>query len=317
MSARKTVIFIGGSSYSGSTLLDMVLANSEMGFSCGEITALFYPYRDHHLAPICGCGSTNCTVWEIVRQRGLKNIYETIFDLFKDVNYIVDSSKDPLWIHDRTKDLQHGGIVVKNILIWKTPAEFFESKKKRGKTLAWRRAWINYHRLYFYLVKEWVGLPYRQLVTDPGVLERICEYLEIPYSNRQFDYWEKEHHTLFGNTSAKIHLYSKDTYKYQECTKELNSHDSNTQSPDGPDERHRSIYYKVSENKDNIGMSNSISQIVDILVSRDIRGWQSDEVITASGSKAAFFLYIMRRLKLRVMVIFLKAKWLISPRCSK
>lgn len=191
MSARKTVIFIGGSSYSGSTLLDMVLANSEMGFSCGEITALFYPYRDHHLAPICGCGSTNCTVWEIVRQRGLKNIYETIFDLFKDVNYIVDSSKDPLWIHDRTKDLQHGGIVVKNILIWKTPAEFFESKKKRGKTLAWRRAWINYHRLYFYLVKEWVGLPYRQLVTDPGVLERVCEYLEIPYSNRQFDYWEK------------------------------------------------------------------------------------------------------------------------------
>lgn len=54
----KTAIFIGGSSYSGSTLLDMMLASGEDGFSAGEVSALFYPYRPHHINPECVNGCT-------------------------------------------------------------------------------------------------------------------------------------------------------------------------------------------------------------------------------------------------------------------
>ena len=56
----KKVIFIGGTSYSGSTFFDMILANDPKGFSCGEVNALFNPYRPHHTDPLCGCGDINC-----------------------------------------------------------------------------------------------------------------------------------------------------------------------------------------------------------------------------------------------------------------
>lgn len=56
----KKVIFIGGTSYSDSTFLDMILANDPSGFSCGEVLALFHPTRSYHIDPLCGCGDRDC-----------------------------------------------------------------------------------------------------------------------------------------------------------------------------------------------------------------------------------------------------------------
>ena len=45
---KKKVIFIGGSSYSGSTFLDMMLSSGDNGFTAGEVSALFLlilPYQ--------------------------------------------------------------------------------------------------------------------------------------------------------------------------------------------------------------------------------------------------------------------------------
>ena len=47
--SERMVIFVGGTSFSGSTLVDMMLANDPAGLSCGEVYAIFYPYRRHHL----------------------------------------------------------------------------------------------------------------------------------------------------------------------------------------------------------------------------------------------------------------------------
>ena len=52
---EKKVVFIGGSSYSGSTFLDMILStNGDNGFFADEVSA-FYLYRSHHINPECRC----------------------------------------------------------------------------------------------------------------------------------------------------------------------------------------------------------------------------------------------------------------------
>lgn len=202
----KKVIFIGGTSYSGSTLLDMIIANDKKGFSCGELSSLFYPKRKHHLDYKCGCGDNNCTVWKKILENGKKGIYEKIFSLFPNITYIVDSSKDPLWIQQQKKDLEKKNIKISNVLIYKTPYESAHSFKKRGRLKSFEKSWVNYHRLYLSIVKNSNIIKYSSLVSDRTVLEKICNILELRYYTKKEEYWQKKHHTLFGNTSAKMHL---------------------------------------------------------------------------------------------------------------
>ncbi|MGH8501117.1 MAG: hypothetical protein ACREVE_01340 [Gammaproteobacteria bacterium] len=211
----KKVIFVGGSSYSGSTLLDLMLANAPDGFSCGEVSQMFHPYKKHHFNLVCGCGNSDCTLWSEVKQAGVDKLYDTIFEMFPNVNYIVDSSKDPLWIHERTKQLLGTGIDVKNVLIWKTPEEYYYSCAKRGQTQRWESSWINCHRMYFRMVGAWHSVRCVDLVTSNDTLERLCQAIGLEYFPEKHQYWDKIHHTLFGNHSAKLHLYKKGTDAYE------------------------------------------------------------------------------------------------------
>ncbi len=224
---ERKVIFIGGTSYSGSTFLDMVLANSSDAFSCGEIAAYFYPYKKQHIHPECGCGDPACGLWEKVRQAGVSNIYQTIFDIYPEVKIIVDSSKNPLWIKKRSEEVKKLGIDVKNVLIWKSPEKFFESRLKRRREKGWQRAWVNYHRYYFSFVESWLSVPYQELIKNPDALERICSRIGIPYFKDKEQYWNKKHHTLFGNTSAKIHLYDEESKRFHRYKSELNAINNN------------------------------------------------------------------------------------------
>ena len=221
----KKVIFIGGSSYSGSTMLDMMLANDEEGFSVGEICALFHPYRPHHFNPQCGCGDPNCKLWLKVKKAGEKNLYETLFEIFPKISFIVDSSKDPWWINKQIKNLENKGINYYKLLIWKDPVAFAYSMIKR-KRKGWIKAWINYHRLYLTLFSDFISVSYTSLVQNPQrELKQICNQIGISYFKGKEYFWNKKHHTLFGNTSAKIHLFPREKSKYVDLL------------------RYRSIYY--------------------------------------------------------------------------
>lgn len=220
MEESRKVIFVGGTAYSGSTFLDMTLANSPQGFSCGEVNAFFFPYRAHHLDPPCGCKNDNCELWKILRSVGVSRFYEKIFELFPKVRFIVDSSKDPLWIYDRSNDLRKSGLGVENVLIWKTPQEYYQSCAKRGEEGGWKRRWVNYHRFYFRMVQNWYGVRYADIGVSDEILSALCQRLAIPYFEGKRNYWEKEHHTLFGNTSAKVHLYGKETERYKQYREE-------------------------------------------------------------------------------------------------
>jgi len=209
----KKVIFVGGTAYSGSTFFHMVLANDPRGFACGEIRWLFRPQKPSHVNRACACGDPACDLWRKVLRNGEENLYKTIFELHPEVEFIVDSSKNPFWIRNQSDNLQRQGIQSKHILIWKTPLEFAHSTKKKNRLTNWDTEWINYHRLYFAMVPEWRSVCYSALTQDPLVLAKACERMDIPYFPGKEQFWEKVHHVYDGNRSARFHLYEEERAK--------------------------------------------------------------------------------------------------------
>jgi hypothetical protein len=242
----KQVIFVGGTPYSGSTFLHMILANDPKGFACGEVHSLFYPSRSRHLNPVCGCGDGDCDFWYQVREHGVDNLYESIFDLFPEVEFIVDSSKNLFWMRSQTERLRKKGIQARSLLIWKTPLEFAFSCKRRGRLKDWDSVWLNYHRLFFSLIGEWRAVQYRPVTSNTSVLEQVCQYVEIPYFPEKDRFWDKPQHVLFGSHSARLHLYSKDVA--QEFVSDGLS--------EGKVRFHQTIYYEPVEDE-------SLQRVVD------------------------------------------------------
>jgi hypothetical protein len=185
------------------------------------VHALFHPFRSHHLDPRCACGDAGCDVWSLVRAAGERSVYSTIFQRFPAIDFVVDSSKPSVWIRDQTERSRRLGLRVVHLLIWKTPEEFYNSRARRGETEGWAQAWINYHRFYFANVSNWRSIRYSDLVTRPEALQEVCDFLSIPYFAQKHEYWRKTHHTLFGNDTAKIHMYDASSDRYKELLGEL------------------------------------------------------------------------------------------------
>jgi len=311
---HRKVIFIGGTSYSGSTLLDMILANSPSGFSCGEVCALFHPYRKHHINFECGCGNPQCEIWPTILKEGPQNMYNTIFEMFPETSFIVDSSKDPLWIYDRTMELAASDIAVKNVLIWKTPEEFFVSMEKRKRAKGWNRAWCNYHKLYFRLVRDWCSVTYRKLVTSAGTLEKLCDEVGISCFDGKSNYWNKVHHTVFGNTSAKIHLYQQGSNRFQQCQQELGEHESLEKLRSEKEHAYRTLYYRPGSSRVVVPRVNGrMREIEHILIAREIEsssssGNETEVSLVIAKLRASRFIYLINRLMRLLRTVSLKAR---------
>lgn len=214
----KKVIFIGGTAFSGSTMLCLALANDEQGFAVGEVRHLFCPQTRYHknYEEKCGCEDKKCRVWHQVKSAGIQNLYSKIFEMFPNVSFIVDSSKDPFWIEQQSKILEKQGIEVKHLLVWKSPLEFAYSCLKRNQNESqWSKSWVSYHRLYHSLVGNWRSVSYSQYVANDELLEKVCNSMDIPYYEDKALYWQKQHHVLGGNPSARIHLYDKQSTAYR------------------------------------------------------------------------------------------------------
>ena len=207
MTTRKKVIFVGSTSYSGSTMMDLVLANDPKGFSCGELSFIYRPEQAHHLTPRCACADPTCRIWQNLEGVPEKEFYTAFFAQHPEIDFAVDSSKDPLWIARQRRYLAAAGIDSAVLIIWKDPLEIGASFKSRGKLDLWKRHWMNYHRLLVHqLGSDFITLSYRDFATSPARLEEVCRQLGIPYFEGKERYWEHVHHTLFGNRSARRHL---------------------------------------------------------------------------------------------------------------
>jgi hypothetical protein len=318
-----TVIFVGGTSYSGSTFFDMILSNDPEGFSCGEVSALFNPYRHHHVDPICGCGDDNCNIWKEIYKGGEQQLYANIFRRLPNVKFVVDSSKNPFWIDYQSKNALRAGIDVKHILIWKTPLEFALSVKKRkviqnlGK---WEDLWINYHRDYLALGNEFRSIRYRDLACDETALQSICNYIGMHYNSNKKNYWDKAQHTLFGSNSARVHL-SSTNYKsgaLSVASAPMESSDLNSETTKPILVSHRTIYYnKVDDLElkrmvdEIIAKRNIINSIEVELKKRDIQ----NEVFSGSvksGLKAPALLFLIKKYRFYMLNRYYKYKYALS-----
>ena len=244
----KKVIFIAGTSYSGSSMLDMMLGSSDSSFSAGEVRALFHPSKKHQILPPCGCGDIQCDIWKKIKKDGADRLYAKIFDMFENVDTIIDSSKNYFWIAKQRKMLKDQKIMSAILLIWKYPEEFALSRLKRRQFENWEKAWLEYHKMFFSIYKNSNirAICYRDLVKEPGFkLEQICKNYGIGFSPKMTFFWEKKHHMLFGNTLAKYHMYEKENERFTQSVNNLKMNEIHFENDKRRlDTRHRSIYYQ-------------------------------------------------------------------------
>lgn len=244
---NKKIIRIGSQAYSGSTMLAMMIANDPKGFSCGEVRTLFRPTRKHHfsLKNRCSCQEELCKIWEQVKHKGEKHLWKTLYSIFPNIDFFVDSSKGLEWIYDQMKQDKYHNLDVENVLIWKTPAEFAYSCMKRDMLKSWKKSYINYYSRYFQLIKSWYAIRYSELVLNPSSkLQSLCNLINIPYFKGKELYWKRKHHNLGGSNVARIHLYQPESKAYNK-TKNILKKVKPVNTNDLELSKHKSIYYNT------------------------------------------------------------------------
>lgn len=196
---NKKVIFIGGTGRSGSTLLGLILGNAENAMVLGEIKNLFYPTRKHHFEELRKARESK--IWRAILDGGKKKLYSNLIKYFPSIDVFIDSSKDPFW--QRYHKQNEEEYSVKNVLIYKSPAELANSYIKRGRKTQWIRFYVNYHRRYSSAIEDFVSISYSQLINDPKYLKKLCENLKVDYFEGKNKYWEKKHQLFFGSNTVK------------------------------------------------------------------------------------------------------------------
>lgn len=215
---KKKVILIGGTSFSGSTIIDLILSNTAEGVSVGEQHALFFPYKKHHLTHGLDHDQHFINFWNSVKKDGPKYIFRNIFKQLPDKNYIVDSSKDLYWISLQNKYLKKQGYDVKNVLVWKEPEAFAKSYLKRGKT-NWENTYVNYHRYFLSLINNPIKIHLSRFLGDFKYAGDVSSQLGIVFQKNMLKYWNNKSYTLFGSTSTKISLYDQNSEAFKKANK--------------------------------------------------------------------------------------------------
>jgi len=180
-------------------MLDLILGNDPKAFSCGEVYALYHPWRKHHFQPVCGCGE-ECEYLRAFREVRRDQVHNLLFERF-DFSWVVDSSKDLCWVVDNQKwGSQNGGRIL-NLVIWKQPATFCLSFLKRGKGPDhWRAVFLNYYKRFLETQLPFVSLCYDNFVSQPDeYLEKLCALTGMDNFPGKMNFWEKNHHQLFGS----------------------------------------------------------------------------------------------------------------------
>jgi hypothetical protein len=216
----KEVIFVGGTSRSGSTLLNLILGNDVDGLCLGEVQAAFRPVRKHH-HQFQDQVSALDPPWPSILLDSSANLYLNVFKSFANLKFIVDSSKHVIWISQQNKRCERLNLPARNVLIYKTPFELAASYRKRG--MNWERPFVEYHRKYISFIDEFYLISYKDLVTDPTTLKTLCEYLSISYSPNKMNYWDSKGSIFFGSqTPTKRKSISYDDEVDKEVIKDVN-----------------------------------------------------------------------------------------------
>lgn len=193
----KKVIQLGGTVRSGTTMVALILANSDDAISLGEIIHLFKPYRKEHFVEIEKLMKD--PKWRIILRDKKENLYLNIFKAFPDVNVILDSSKDPFWYRKLCKQDSYQ---VKQLLTYKNPSDLKQSFLKRGMT-NWKKVYLNYYRRFFTIFPLANTIFLDQILNDETYLKDLCNYLELDYFDNRIEYWHRKQPNFFGSSTVR------------------------------------------------------------------------------------------------------------------
>jgi hypothetical protein len=201
--SKGKLVMVCGAARSGTTMLDLMLGNSDDAFSTGEIDAYFRPYRSHHFNPVCSCGESSCKVWQDFLDVEESQIHNRILAR-PEYNFVIDSSKDLRWVLDSNVWARRNGHNCINVLIWKDPIDLAYSHWKRGNGVKYyRRAFLVYYERFLKLELPFISLNYGQLVAEPrAMLEKLCLRLGMECDENRMNFWSKEHHYYFGSAGT-------------------------------------------------------------------------------------------------------------------
>jgi len=185
-------------------MLDLILGNGPDAFSCGEVNALFRPYRTHHFQIDCACGEKPCSIWETLKDVPEKQFHATVIEALQ-VNFVIDSSKEICWVIDSQEWAAAHGLNVFNLVLWKEPIDLAYSHWKRDQGLmSWRREFVGYYHKIFQVGLPFWAIKYNELVADPPAkLRQICAALNMSYFEGKEEFWSKQHHHLFGSLGVR------------------------------------------------------------------------------------------------------------------
>lgn len=214
---KKKVIFIGGTSHSGSTVLDLILSNHPKAMSLGEIKALMKPSRPHHFEKRKNL-INNCEKWKKIIKGGSSNLYKNLIEEFNEKQFFIDSSKDPIWIVKQQNKIDKiSNVDYKNVLIYKTPLEFAHSFHKRGRDFNWSYAWKHYHRFYFSMLNQFLIVSYKDVCLTKSTIELLRQFNDIDFDTKKII---AEQENFFGSTNQKKLKQNNEILKYSEINDE-------------------------------------------------------------------------------------------------
>jgi hypothetical protein len=199
----KALIMVLGAARSGTTMLDLMLGNSDDVFSCGEVWCMFRPHRIHHFGPGCSCGDPECSVWGELSKCHEREFHAEALKQ-PDVKFVIDSSKDLRWLIDSHEWARQSGTNVLNVITWKDPISLAYSHWKRGKPVDYYRlAFVRYYGRFLNLGLPFVSLSYNRIIADPGAaLRDLCSHLGMDYQEGREEFWQKRHHQLLGSAGT-------------------------------------------------------------------------------------------------------------------
>lgn len=193
---NRIIIFIGGTSRSGSTLLDLILGNNKQAVSLGEISSIIHPTKEKHF--ISRSKLLSDKIWGDIFRDKKSKLYDNIINAFPNKEIFIDSSKDPLWIDYHNRKMNNK-CIVKNVLIYKKPSELANSFAKRGHNDKWLRACKHYHKKYNTLINDYFTIYLGDLLRDDKVLEQACKRLGVPYHENMKNYVGNNRALFFGS----------------------------------------------------------------------------------------------------------------------
>lgn len=194
--------------------MDLMIGSLNKTISLGEINAFYYPYRRHHVSPLCSCEKEQCLFFDKVKNYSRKGVYNKLLEE-NEIENIVDSSKSLLWIFENMKHLESDSTEVFNIVLIKDFKSYAHSIWKRGGRI--QLAYKKYTSYYNMLINS--GINYclvnqNDLINNKeNVSNIIREYTGLVLEKEHFDFWNFKHHYFFGSPSAKNQISNKSKQK--------------------------------------------------------------------------------------------------------